>query len=229
MKDLKSKILIVDDEKAIQKFLRASLKTENHEVLSAYSAAEGIREITLSHPDLILLDINLPDSSGFEVLQTLRQWSKIPVIVLSVLSNEKDKIKFLDAGADDYVTKPFTTGELLARIRGALRHRLPMGEAVFRSGRLEIDFNRRIVSVAGNPLKCTRIEYNLLKLLVTHAGKVVTQSQIMREVWEPGMENETNILRVYICNLRKKIEENPEKPELIITEPAVGYRLVVQG
>ena len=121
------------------------------------------------------------------------------------------------------------TGEFLARIRGALRHRLPMGEAVFRSGRLEIDFNRRIVSVAGNPLKCTRIEYNLLKLLVTHAGKVVTQSQIMREVWEPGMENETNILRVYICNLRKKIEENPEKPELIITEPAVGYRLVVQG
>lgn len=227
MKELKSKILIVDDEKAIQKFLRVSLRTENHDVISAYSASEGIRELTLSHPDLVLLDINLPDQNGYEVLQTLRQWSKVPVIVLSVLGNEKDKIKFLDAGADDYITKPFGTGELLARIRSALRHRLPLGEAVFKSGRLEVDFNKRMVRVAGNPVKCTRIEYNLLKLLVTHAGKVVTQDQIMREVWEPGMEKETNILRVYIYHLRRKIEEHAEKPELIITEPAVGYRLVL--
>ncbi|MBI3394544.1 MAG: response regulator transcription factor [Spirochaetia bacterium] len=227
MNDSPTRVLVVDDEKSIQKFLRIWLENESYKVITAYTAQEGLKKVTEDHPDLVLLDIFLPDQSGFEVLSAVRAWSSLPIIILSVQGEEKEKIRFLDAGANDYVTKPFSPGELLARIRAALRQRMPAGEAAFKSGRLEIDFAHRLVMVEGKKIKLTRIEYNILSLLARHAGKVVTQTQIMREVWKPGMETETNLLRVYVANLRKKVEQRSDDPELIITEPAVGYRLMV--
>ncbi len=221
-------VLIIDDEKAIQKFLRVSLETEDYHVLGAYTAGEGLKEMALTRPDLVLLDINLPDRSGLEVLQALREWSQVPVIMLTVVEHEQEKIRCLDAGADDYITKPFATGELLARIRAALRRRpTAQTETVFKSGRLEIDFERRAVQIDHKRIKVTRIEYNILKLLAQEAGKVVTQTQIMRMIWGPANETETNLLRVHIAYLRKKIERRQETPELILTEPAVGYRLAI--
>lgn len=219
------KILIIDDEKPMHKLLGICL--DGYGIVSALSAEEGLQKTAFEHPDLILLDINLPDKSGFEVLTHLREWSRTPVIILSVVGHEQEKIRYLDAGADDFVTKPFLAGELLARIRVALRHQTPPDEEVFKSRWLEVDFVRRIVKVSGQQVKLTRIEYNILSLLARNAGKVVTQTQIMREVWKPGMENETNLLRVHIAYLRRKIEPQSDKPELLITEPAVGYRLMV--
>jgi two-component system KDP operon response regulator KdpE len=223
---MSSRILVIDDEKPMQKFLRICLESDGYDVLEALSAAEGLRQIAVASPDLVLLDINLPDANGFDVLTAVREWSSMPVMMLSVVGQEQEKIRFLDAGADDFVTKPFAAGELLARIRVALRRRTQPDEAVFRSGRLEIDFSARSVCVAGNRVKLTRIEYGILRLLAANAGKVVTQTQIMREIW-PDTEAETNVLRVHIAYIRKKIEERPESPELILTEPAVGYRLAI--
>lgn len=222
----RARILVIDDEKPMQKFLRICLESDGCEVLEALTAGDGLKQITLANPDLVLLDINLPDQNGFAVLTAVREWSKLPIIILSVVGQEQDKIRFLDAGADDFVTKPFAAGELLARVRVALRNRSQPEEAVFRSGRLEVDFAARRVLAAGEPVKLTRIEYNILRLLASNAGKVVTQTQIMREIWA-GSESETNVLRVHIAYLRKKIERRAETPELIITEPAVGYRLAV--
>ena len=221
-----ARILVIDDEKPMQKFLRICLESDGYDVVEALNAADGMRQIAVASPDLVLLDINLPDSNGFEVLTSVREWSKLPVMMLSVVGQEQEKIRFLDAGADDFVTKPFAAGELLARIRVALRRRTQPEEAVFQSGRLEIDFAARSVLAAGIRVKLTRIEYNILRLLALNAGKVVTQTQIMREIW-PGTDAETNVLRVHIAYLRKKVEERPESPELILTEPAVGYRLAL--
>lgn len=221
-----ARILVVDDEKPMQKFLRICLESDGYEVLEALNAAEGMRQAAVGNPDLVLLDINLPDTNGFDVLKSVREWSGLPVIMLSVVGQEQEKIRFLDAGADDFITKPFAAGELLARIRVALRRRLQPEEAVFRTGRIEIDFAARSVQAAGVRVKLTRIEYNILRLLARNAGKVVTQTQIMREIW-PGTEAETNVLRVHIAYLRKKLEDRPESPELILTEPAVGYRLAL--
>ncbi len=219
------RVLVIDDEKPIQQFLRICLETEGYEVVGALTAADGLREVAFSRPDLVLLDVNLPDQNGYDVLSAIREWSRVPIIVLTVVGQEQEKIRMLDKGADDYITKPFATGELLARIRAALRHRPEPEEIVLRTGWLAVDFSARSVTINGKPVKLTRIEYNLLRFLGLRAGKVVTQTQIMKEIWGPGSEQETNVLRVHVAYLRKKIEKRPEAPDLLVTEPAVGYRL----
>jgi two-component system KDP operon response regulator KdpE len=174
------------------------------------------------------LDLGLPDMDGLEVLRSLREWSSVPVVVLSVRDADADKIALLDAGADDYLSKPFSIGELLARLRVALRHAQPVAEtAVFRTGSLEVDLTRRLVTVSGRPVKLTATEYALLRLLVQHAGRVLTHRQILRQVWGPQYEEETPYLRVYVAQLRRKLEADPANPALLLTEPGVGYRLAV--
>jgi len=178
-------------------------------------------------PDVVLLDLGLPDKDGAEVLSELRGWSTVPVIVLSVRNAEEEIVKLLDVGADDYVIKPFNTGELVARIKVAIRHRAPRdSEEPFTSGRLTVDLISREVRIGGEPVKLTPTEYGLLRILVQHAGRVVTHGQILRELWGPNVDQDTNYLRVYITGLRKKIEENPHMPRLLVTEPGVGYRLM---
>ncbi len=177
-------------------------------------------------PDIVLLDLGLPDRDGADVLSELRTWSSVPVIILSVRNAEEEIVKLLDAGADDYLIKPFNTGELVARIKVAIRHRAPKeSQEPFVSGRLSVDLIAREVRVNGELIKLTPTEYGLLRALVQHAGRVVTHGQILRELWGPNVDQDTNYLRVYITGLRKKIEENPHMPRLLITEPGVGYRL----
>ena len=179
-------------------------------------------------PDLVLLDLGLPDKDGTAVLSELRSWSTLPVIILSVRNSEEDIVRLLDAGADDYIIKPFNTGELMARMKVAIRHHAGQeAQAVFATGRLTVDLLEREVKVAGEPVKLTPTEYGLLRLFVQHAGRILTHRQLLREVWGPNTDEETNYLRVYITGLRKKIESNPQMPELIVTEPGVGYRLRV--
>lgn len=226
----KSKILTIDDEKPIRKFLRIGLEGEGFIVAEAGDAAEGLNAVIKQKPDIVLIDLNLPDGNGLDVLKRIREFSEVPVIVLSVKDKETDKIELLEAGADDYLTKPFGMGELLARIRVILRRKatspaLPQ----FTSGKLEINFVSREVRFKGEKIHLTPTEYNLLCLLAKNAGRVVTTQQIMREIWGPGLAAETGYLRVYITTLRKKIEESPEHPVLLINEPAVGYRLVMDS
>jgi two-component system KDP operon response regulator KdpE len=217
----------VDDEAPIRRYLRAALGAQG---LTVYESATGLEAINavLSHrPDIIILDLGLPDIDGIEVTRRLREWSQTPIIVLSVREAEQDKIAALDAGADDYLTKPFGTGELLARMRVALRKQ-PAGpnEPVFQSGSLTVDFSRRIVTVNGTEVQLTPTEYDLVKVLVTYAGKVVTHRQLLRQVWGEGYDD-MHILRVNISNLRGKLEPDPSRPTYIHTEPGVGYRLKV--
>jgi two-component system KDP operon response regulator KdpE len=179
-------------------------------------------------PDIVLLDLGLPDKEGAEVLAGLRGWSTVPVIILSVRNSEEDIVRLLDAGADDYLVKPFNTGELIARMKVAIRHHAPQeAQGLFVSGRLTVDLLDRVVKVAGETVKLTPTEYGLVRIFVQHAGRILTHRQILHEVWGPNADTETNYLRVYITGLRKKIEENPQMPSLIITEPGVGYRLRV--
>jgi two-component system, OmpR family, KDP operon response regulator KdpE len=223
----KETILIIDDEAQIRRFVTIGLESQGCRVFEAETGGDGLTQVVMRKPDVILLDLNLPDMGGVEVLKKLRDWSAVPVIVLTVRESEKDKIELLDNGADDYITKPFSMGELIARMRAVLRRtRQDADEAVFRSGNIEVDFAKRIVLVKGSPVKFTPLEYELLRLLVRNAGKVLTHRQIMKEIWGPGMESETNYLRVYIANVRKKIEEDPSRPKVLLTEPAVGYRFV---
>jgi len=178
-------------------------------------------------PEVILLDLGLPDMDGIEVLKRLREWSQVPVLVLTVRDREADKITALDSGADDYVTKPFSTGELLARLRAALRHHQPQGaDALFRSGDIEVDLSARVVKKHGQEVRLTPIEYALLRLFVTHPGKVLTHLQLLKEVWGPNTVEQTHYLRVHIAHLREKLEKNSSLPELIVTEPGIGYRLL---
>jgi two-component system, OmpR family, KDP operon response regulator KdpE len=223
------RVLIVDDEPQIRRFLRASLSAHGYRVVEASCGREAIALTTTERPELLLLDLGLPDMDGLEVIRRLREWSTVPIIVISVRGQEAEKIAALDGGADDYVTKPFGMGELLARLRAALRHRLQaeVGEPLFRCGGLSVDLLRRIVSVDGREVKLTPKEYDLLRTLVTHAGKVVTHQYLLREVWGPGSLYETHYLRVYIGQLRQKIEPDPAQPRYILTEPGVGYRLRV--
>jgi two-component system, OmpR family, KDP operon response regulator KdpE len=194
--------------------------------LSAVTGNEGLVLAAQHRPALIVLDVGLPDLSGKDVLSRLREWSDVPVVILSVQSDERGKVAALDAGADDYVTKPFNTEELLARLRVALRHTVKQEEtSVFQVKDLVVDLATRHVTVNGKEIKLTATEYDLLRFLVRHAGKVLTHRQILREVWGPGHDNDTHYLRVYIAHLREKIEKNPEQPELILTELSVGYRL----
>jgi len=221
-------VLVIDDERQIRRLLRVSLEKQDFDVHEAATGGDGIRAIQGRKPDVVLLDLGLPDMDGAEVLAGLRAWSAVPVIILSVRNAEEDIVRLLDAGADDYLVKPFNTGELIARMRVALRHHAPEESLeAFVSGRLEVDLAQREVRIGGEVLKLTPTEYAILRLFVQHAGRIITHGQILREVWGPNAEGETNYLRVYITGLRKKIEARPEMPELLITEPGVGYRLKV--
>jgi two-component system, OmpR family, KDP operon response regulator KdpE len=224
---LKPNVLVVDDELQIRRLLRVCLEGNGYRVLEAATGQEGITQVAQYHPDMVLLDLGLPDMDGVAVLKRLREWSRVPVVVLSVRDREEDKVAALDNGADDYVTKPFSTGELLARLRVAQRHATPSSETpLFRSGDLEVDMAVRQVKRGGREVKLTATEYSLLRLLVRHAGKVLTHRQILQEVWGPGYLEQTHYLRVYVGHLREKLEVDPSKPRLIATEPGIGYRLL---
>ncbi|MCO7125314.1 response regulator [Sporolactobacillus shoreicorticis] len=223
-----SRLLIIDDEAQIRKLLSVALHAHHFETLEASNGEEGILMASTDHPDLIVLDLGLPDGSGINVLKLIREWSEVPIIILTVKEREEDKILALESGADDYVTKPFGMGELIARIRVALRHTAKAEEkSVLDFGRLLIDLSRRVVLVNGNPIKFTPTEYELLRLLATHAGRVMTHRQLLKQVWGGQMINtDSNYLRVYIGHIRKKIEVTPTQPKMILTEPGVGYRFV---
>ena len=218
-------VLVVDDEPQIRRLLAISLEANGYRVIPAASGQEGLVLAAQHRPALVILDIGLPDLSGQDVLRRLREWSRAPVIVLSVRDDEKGKVAALDAGADDYVTKPFNTEELLARLRVALRHAAGKEDAAaLRVKNLVLDFAARRVTAGGKEVKLSKIEYDLLRLLARHAGKVLTHRHILREIWGPGHENDTHYLRVYVAHLREKIETRPDSPELILTELGVGYR-----
>ena len=220
------RILIVDDELAIQRFLRTALDVGEFSLHQAENGHGALAAATSIRPDIILLDLGLPDMDGVDVIRRIREWSQIPIIVLSVREREDDKVKALDAGADDYLTKPFGVGELLARIRVALRRSLQeTPEPLYRIEGLEVDLARRRVSVHREDVQLTPTEYELLRLLVVHAGKVLTHSQILKQIWGIAYLEQPHVLRVNISNLRHKIEKDPSRPRYIITEPGVGYRL----
>jgi two-component system KDP operon response regulator KdpE len=219
--------LVIDDEVQIRRLLRLTLEANGYKVFEAATGQDGLLEAAQRRPDVVVLDLGLPDLDGVTVLKRLREWSHAPVLVLSVRDRDDDKIAALDNGADDYVTKPFSTGELLARLRVAQRHVQPTPDtAVYRSGDLQVDLTARVVTVKGREVKLTATEYALVRLFVQHAGKVLTHRQILREVWGPNSEEQTHYLRVYLGHVREKLEANPAQPEHFITEPGVGYRLM---
>lgn len=225
MSEVLLRVLVVDDEPPIRRFLRTVLNAHGYIVFEARNGQEALAQVSAEHPDLIILDLGLPDVDGVEVIRLLRVWSRIPILILSVRGGEQDKIAALDAGADDYLTKPFGSGELLARLRAAVRRAAPAsGQPVFASGELKVDLPRRRVTVAGKEVQVTPTEYDLLRILVTNADKVVTHHQLLREVWGVGYDD-VHMLRVNMSNLRRKIEPEPARPHYIITEPGVGYRL----
>jgi two-component system KDP operon response regulator KdpE len=220
------RVVVVDDEPAIRRFLRAALSAHGYAIFEAGDGQSALSAVAAERPDLVILDLGLPDLDGIEVTRLLREWTRIPILILSVRGQDADKIAALDAGADDYVVKPFGVGELLARMRVALRHVTPAGdEPVLVVDELVIDRARREVKVAGREVQLTPTEYGLLCVLAAHAGKVLTHRQLLRELWGPGYEQETHMLRVNISNLRRKLEPDPARPHYIRTEPGVGYRL----
>jgi two-component system, OmpR family, KDP operon response regulator KdpE len=221
-------VLVVEDEPQMRRFIRSSLTSHDYRLLEASTAKEAEALITSQNPELILLDLGLPDLDGIALTEKLRQWSRTPIIVLSARGREDDKVAALDAGADDYLTKPFGVNELLARMRVALRHARQLSApaaSTFEFGTLLIDLARREVTRAGAPVHLTPTEYKLLVLLAQNAGKVITHAQILREVWGAGHANQTHYVRVHMAELRKKIEDDPARPHLLVTEPGVGYRL----
>lgn len=221
------RILVVDDELPIRRFLRASLSGQ-YTVLEAATGQEALAVTVSGRPDAIILDLGLPDLDGTEVTRQLREWTQIPVIVISVREREEDKIAALDAGADDFLTKPFGIGELMARLRVALRHSLSPGqEPVYQADGLVVDFARRVVTVNGEIVSLTPTEYDILRVLIQHAGKVLTHQQLAHAVWNASYEADAHLLRVNISNLRRKLEANPARPRYIVTEPGVGYRLKI--
>jgi two-component system KDP operon response regulator KdpE len=221
-------VLVVDDEVAMRRFLRATLTTHGYGVVEAASAEEAIAMATQHQPEIVLLDLGLPDRDGIEVTRELRQWSSAPIVVISARGRDDDKVAALDAGADDYLTKPFSVNELLARLRVAVRHSM-RGIApptpVLRVGPLEVDVPRHEVRLRGEVVKLTPIEFRLLLVLAKNAGRVLTHRQILQEVWGPNAGSQTHYLRVYMTHLRKKLEEDPARPKLLLNEPGVGYRL----
>jgi two-component system, OmpR family, KDP operon response regulator KdpE len=223
-----NKILIIDDEAAIRRLLKVSLKSQAYSIVEAASGKEGIEKAAMSHPDLIILDLGLPDIDGMKVLKAIREWSQVPVIVLTVRDSEIDKVSLLDSGANDYITKPFGVPELLARIRVALRSTQSSGDdASFKNGAVEIDFGAHVVKLDGVEIKLTDTEYRLLCLLAKNAGKLLTQRQLLKDIWGISAIEHTHYLRIYIAQLRHKLEKDPSRPQLIITEPGVGYRLKI--
>jgi two-component system, OmpR family, KDP operon response regulator KdpE len=224
-------VLVVEDEPQVLRFLRASLSAHGYRLVEAVTGEQALVEAATRTPDLVLLDLGLPDMDGVEVAHRLREWSSVPIIVLSARGQESDKIRALDAGADDYLTKPFGVGELLARMRVALRHAsrvaAGLGESAFETGDLRVDLAARQVFVRGEEVRLTRTEFNLLATLAKHAGKVVTHRQLLQEVWGPGSTGQSHYLRVYMGQLRHKLEEDAARPRYLVTETGVGYRLAV--
>ncbi|AGP32189.1 two-component system response regulator [Sorangium cellulosum] len=231
MSDASPLVLLIEDEPQMRRFLRAMLAARGYRLVEAETGGEGIAQATTRNPDLVLLDLGLPDMDGLEVTRRLREWSAVPIIVLSARGQEQDKIDALDGGADDYLTKPFSAGELLARLRVALRHAAHAARgataesASFQVQDVEVDLARRVVLRAGEEIHLTPIEYKLLTTLIRHAGKVLTHRQLLGEVWGPAYAGQTHYLRVYMAQLRHKLERDPARPQILITEPGVGYRL----
>ena len=223
----KIRVIVIDDEAAILRFLRPALEANNYEMTSAGTIAEGIKRIAAETPDVVLLDLGLPDGDGKDVIRRVREWSDLPIIVLSARDREVEKIEAFDLGANDYVNKPFNVGELLARMRAALRHRMQRKAEIplVRVGSLEVDAVRHRATRAGGELKLTPKEFELLLFLAKHAGRVVTHTQILTAVWGIAHAEDTHYLRVYIGQLRQKVEEHPDDPRIILTEPGIGYRI----
>ena len=221
------RVLLVDDEAAIARFLKPALEANDYEMTTAGSIAEAVKRIAAETPDIVLLDLGLPDGDGKEVVRRVREWSDVPIVVLSAREREAEKIDSLDLGADDYVNKPFNVGELMARMRAALRHRMQRKAEVplLRVGDLEIDSVRHRAARAGTEIKLTPKEFELISFLARHAGRVLTHKQILTVVWGPAHTEDTQYLRVYIGQLRQKIEAQPDDPKLILTEPGIGYRV----
>ncbi len=221
-------IVLIEDEPQIRRFLRATLVSQGYRLFEATTGEDGLVEAATRQPDVVVLDLGLPDIDGIEVIRRLREWTQIPIIILSARGQERDKIAALDAGADDYVTKPFGVGELVARLRVALRHAAGSGETgepTFTLGGLRVDQLKRQVYVDGKEVHLTPIEYRLLTTLVRHAGKVLTHRQLLKEVWGPSYSEQSHYLRVYMTQLRRKLEADPARPRYLLTEPGVGYRL----
>ena len=225
-------ILVIEDDAQIRRFLRATLAAEGYQSHEATTAAEGMAQAAARQPELVLLDLGLPDRDGLEVIRHIREWSQMPIVVVSARGQEKDKIAALDLGADDYVAKPFSAGELLARIRAALRRAATVtrdgATAAVRFGTVEADFEKRRVTVDGQEVHLTPNEYKLLQVLVRHAGRVVTQRQLLNEVWGPQHTEQSQYLRVYMAQLRRKLERDPARPRHLQTEPGIGYRLTTE-
>jgi len=223
-------IVLIEDEPQIRRFLRASLASQGYRLYEAASGEDGLVEAATRQPDVVIIDLGLPDLDGLDVIRRIREWSRVPIIVLSARGQERDKVAALDAGADDYVSKPFGVGELQARLRVALRHAAAgdSGEPTFTVGGLRVDQVKRQVQVDGKDVHCTPIEYRLLTTLVRHAGKVLSHRQLLKEVWGPGQTEQAHYLRVYMAQLRRKLERDPARPRYILTEPGVGYRLAAE-
>jgi two-component system KDP operon response regulator KdpE len=226
-------VLVIEDEAPIRKFLRVALESQGYDYVEAATGEEGVTQAGTRAPDLVLLDLGLPDLDGFEVVRRIRGWSAVPILVLTARGRDRDKVQALDAGADDYVTKPFSMPELLARMRVALRHRArggpPEALSVFEQGPLRIDFARRRVTVRGADVSLTPIEYRLVSTLALHAGRVLTHEFLLREVWGPAYTTQNHYLRVYMAQLRHKLEAEPGRPRLLLTETGVGYRMADEG
>lgn len=222
-------ILLIEDEPQMRRFLRVTLQSHGYQLIEAASGQEGLMQATTGHPDVILLDLGLPDMDGIEFARRMREWSEIPIIVISAREQEADKVRALDAGADDYLTKPFGAGELLARIRVALRHtalqQTGQREPVFILDELRVDLAARQVFLGDKEVHLTPIEYRLLSVLIRNAGRVITHTQLLKEVWGPAYSDQTHYLRIYMAQLRRKLEEDPARPKFLINEPGIGYRL----
>ncbi|MCH5280745.1 MAG: response regulator transcription factor [Lachnospiraceae bacterium] len=231
--EVRDRILVIEDDKSIRNFLHAVLEANDYDVIMAHTGTEAYSLITSRCPDLVILDLGLPDMDGMKILKNVREWSSMPIVVVSARTHEKDKVTALDMGADDYITKPFGTSELLARIRTALRHTRTGASApglkesgTFVSGSFVIDFDKHRVFVEGKDAGLTQNEFKIVSLLGRYAGRVLTYDYIMKEIWGPHMKNDNQILRVNMANIRRKIEKNPAQPEYIFTEAGVGYRMI---
>lgn len=230
--NIKDRVLIVEDDKSIRNFFRTILEANNYDVLMAENGSVAYSQITSQCPDVVILDLGLPDMDGLNLIKNVRSWSNMPILVVSARSHERDKVNALDLGADDYITKPFGTSELLARLRTAIRHARvssaspeTIAKGIFRTGALTIDYDKHRVFVNGNDAGLTQNEYRIVALLGRFAGKVLTHDYIIKEIWGPNMQNDNRILRVNMANIRRKIEETPAQPKYIFTEVGVGYRM----
>ncbi len=224
----KTSILVIDDEVQIRRFLKISLELQGYSIYEASDAKEGLKQTTMENPKLIILDLGLPDEDGMSVLQSIREWSLVPIIILSVKNDELSIVNALESGADDYLTKPFKMRELLARIHVCLRRNYNESQgSVFRNGELEVNLSNRVVTLQNKPIKLTATEYDLLQAFIRHSGKVLTHQQLLKMVWGAYYSEQTESLRVHIGHLRQKLEKDPKRPKLILTEPGVGYRMEI--